>query len=114
MENARDNRDIRALTLSGMKGAISMCWYSGATFSRGVSRLVGRSPKARFVVLYYHEVPGGARGCFARQMRALSRGSTVLRAAHAAGLPDGGSYVAITFDDAFRSVRTNAVPELLS
>ena len=47
-------------------------------------------------------------------MQALSRSTTVVRAAHAGPLPDGGSYVAITFDDAFRSVRTNAVPELLS
>lgn len=77
-------------------------------------RLVGRRPSARFVVLYYHEVPTEARTRFARQMEALTRGTTVVRAAHTGPLPDGGSYVAITFDDAFRSVRTNALPELLS
>ena len=98
----------------GVKVAISMLWYSGAELSRGLMRLAGRSPSARFVVLYYHEVPEEARTRFARQMQALSRGTTVVRAAHAGPLPDGGSYVAITFDDAFRSVRTNAVPELLS
>jgi peptidoglycan/xylan/chitin deacetylase (PgdA/CDA1 family) len=47
-------------------------------------------------------------------MEALSRKTTVVRAAHTGALPDGGSCVAITFDDAFRSVLTNAVPELLS
>ena len=47
-------------------------------------------------------------------MEALSRRTKVVRAAHMGELPDGGSCVAITFDDAFRSVRTNALPELLS
>lgn len=95
----------------GMKLGISMLWYTCATLSCGLMRLAGRTPSARFVVLYYHEIP--ARGCFARQMHALSRRATVVRASHAGALPDGGSYVAITFDDAFESVRRNAVPELL-
>jgi peptidoglycan/xylan/chitin deacetylase (PgdA/CDA1 family) len=46
-------------------------------------------------------------------MQTLSRSTTVVRAAHGGGLPDGSSCVAITFDDAFRSVGANAVPELL-
>ena len=43
-------------------------------------------------------------------MEALSRGTTVVRAAHTGPLPDGGPYVAITFDDAFRSVRRMLCP----
>jgi peptidoglycan/xylan/chitin deacetylase (PgdA/CDA1 family) len=114
MENATDKRHIRAITERGVKVAISMVWYSGAGLSRGLMRLAGRSPRARFVVLYYHGVPEEARTRFARQMQALSRSTTVVRAAHAGALPDRSSYVAITFDDAFRSVHTTAVPELLS
>jgi peptidoglycan/xylan/chitin deacetylase (PgdA/CDA1 family) len=114
MENATDKRGIGAITLSGVKVAISTLWYSGDALSRGLMRLAGREPTARFVVLYYHGVPEEARTCFARQMQALSRSTTVVRAAHAGALPDRSSNVAITFDDAFRSVRTNAVPELLS
>ena len=114
MENATDQRSIGAMAERGVKVAISMLWYSGAELSRGVMRLAGRSPAPRFVVLCYHEVPEEARARFARQMEALSRGTTVLRAAHTGPLPDRGSFVAITFDDAFRSVRTNALPELLS
>jgi peptidoglycan/xylan/chitin deacetylase (PgdA/CDA1 family) len=91
-----------------------MLWYSGDELSRALMRLAGRRPPARFVVLYYHEVPDTARTRFARQMRALSRGTTVVRAAHAGPLSDRGPHVAITFDDAFRSVRTNALPELLT
>jgi peptidoglycan/xylan/chitin deacetylase (PgdA/CDA1 family) len=108
-----DKNSIGEITSSGAKVAVSTLWYSGATLSRGLMRLVGRSPTARFVVLYYHDVPEAARSRFARQMRALSRSAKVVRAAHSEALPDGRSCVAITFDDAFRSVRTHAVPELV-
>ena len=113
MENATDRPDIGTIAERGVKVGISMLWYSGATLSRGLMRLAGRTPRARFVVLYYHEVTDEARTRFARQMQALSRSTTVVRAAHTGALPDGSSCVAITFDDAFRSVRANAVPELL-
>jgi len=102
------------MTERGVKVAISVLWYSGTALSRGLMRLAGRTPAARFVVLYYHEVPDKARSRFAGQMHTLSRTTTVVRAAHNGTLPPGGYYAAITFDDAFRSVRTNAVPELLS
>ena len=46
-------------------------------------------------------------------MQALSRFATMVRAGHAGALPSGAFCVAITFDDAFRSVRENAAPELL-
>jgi peptidoglycan/xylan/chitin deacetylase (PgdA/CDA1 family) len=106
-------REIGANTSRRVKLAISLLWYSGAALSAGVMKLAGRRPKARFVVLYYHGVPDDARARFASQMKALSRSTTVVRAAHAGVLPEGSDYVAITFDDAFQSVRTNAVPELL-
>jgi peptidoglycan/xylan/chitin deacetylase (PgdA/CDA1 family) len=111
---ATDQRGIGATAERGVKVAISVLWYSATELSRILMRLTGRGPSTRFVVLYYHEVPEAARACFARQMEALSRGTTVVRAAHAGPLPGRGSHVAITFDDAFRSVGTNAVPELLS
>ncbi len=114
MNTHADKRGNGASASRRTKVAISVLWYSGTALSRGLMRLVGRRPSARFVVLYYHEVPTEGRTRFARQMEALTRGTTVVRAAHTGPLPDGGSYVAITFDDAFRSVRTNALPELLS
>lgn len=114
MNTHADKRGNGASASRRTKVAISVLWYSGTALSRGLMRLVGRRPSARFVVLYYHEVPTEARTRFAHQMEALTRGTTVVRAAHTGPLPDGGSYVAITFDDAFRSVRTNALPELLS
>jgi peptidoglycan/xylan/chitin deacetylase (PgdA/CDA1 family) len=113
MDNGTNKRDVWTVAERAVKLAISMLWYSGDELSRALMKLAGRRPTARFVVLYYHEVPEQARTRFAHQMQALSRGTTVVRAAHAGPLPDQGSYVAITFDDAFQSVRTNAVPELL-
>lgn len=100
--------------VSHLKVTISLLWYLGALLSRRLARLAGHRPEPRFVVLYYHEVPNGCRAGFARQMRALSRSASVVRAGHVGPLPDGDLHVAITFDDAFRSVRVNAVPELLS
>jgi peptidoglycan/xylan/chitin deacetylase (PgdA/CDA1 family) len=111
---AAAKRGTGATISHATKVGVSVLWYSGASLSRGLMRLAGRSPKPRFVVLYYHEVPEELRPCFARQMQALTRVATVVRAAHAGDFPDAGSYVAITFDDAFQSVRRNAVPELLS
>jgi peptidoglycan/xylan/chitin deacetylase (PgdA/CDA1 family) len=105
---------IRTISSRGLKVGISVLWYSGTSVSRGLMRLAHWTPKARFVVLYYHEVPDEDRARFARQMRALSRRTTVVRAAHTGSLRDGAHYVAITFDDAFKSVLTNAVPELVS
>jgi peptidoglycan/xylan/chitin deacetylase (PgdA/CDA1 family) len=112
-DTAAGRHGFREVASRSMKVAISVLWYSGASASRALTRLSGRRPKARLVVLYYHGVPDEARARFAGQMQALSRKTTVVRAAHVGELPNGGDCVAITFDDAFRSVGTNAVPELV-
>lgn len=97
-----------------VKVAISAIWYSSDLIVRRLMRLIGRRVKPRFVVLYYHGVDHASHGEFARQMDALARHATVLSASYTGKLPDAAPCVAITFDDAFRSVLENAVPELLS
>lgn len=97
---------------NAIKVAISMLWYAGDRLHCGLARVVGRRPDSRLIVLYYHSVAGDARESFARQMQSLSRIATVVPAGHTGPLPGGSHCVAITFDDAFRSVRENAVPEL--
>ncbi len=114
MDDPTDKRGMNPINARGVKVAISALWYTCAALSRGATRLAGRTPASRFIVLYYHGVPDDARAGFARQMRVLARGATVVRAAHSGPLGGGRSYVAITFDDAFRSVGANAVPELVS
>ena len=113
IENRPNKRGTRRMS-GAAKLSISVLWYCGTALGDGLMRLAGGAPKGRFVVLYYHGVPEEARNCFARQMQALTRKITVVRAAHPGPLSDGRSYAAITFDDGFRSVLENAVPELLS
>ena len=102
------------MTKDDLKVAISAAWYSADVVARSVMRVAGRRPKPRFIVLYYHGVDDGTQQGFARQMDALARHATVVRASHTDELPDKAWCVGITFDDAFRSVLENAIPELLS
>jgi peptidoglycan/xylan/chitin deacetylase (PgdA/CDA1 family) len=67
--------------------------------------------RARMVILYYHDIPDGARAGFARQMDMLTRRATVV-GADWRGEGTQRLLCAITFDDAFNSVLTTALPEL--
>jgi peptidoglycan/xylan/chitin deacetylase (PgdA/CDA1 family) len=102
------------MTKDDLKVAISAVWYSADVVARSLMRVAGRRPKPRFVVLYYHGVDDGTQPGFARHMEALARQATVVRASHTGELPDQTWCVGITFDDAFRTVLKNAIPELLS
>jgi peptidoglycan/xylan/chitin deacetylase (PgdA/CDA1 family) len=70
------------------------------------------APPAQLVVLYYHAVREQDKASFAAQMRLLKDSTKVVDAEHAGPLPAGPLYTAITFDDAFVSVRENALPAL--
>jgi peptidoglycan/xylan/chitin deacetylase (PgdA/CDA1 family) len=76
------------------------------------AKLVGRQPRSRCVVLYYHAVPATQRSRFLAQMEILCKHATPIRAGHQAPLKPGRRYAAVTFDDAFLSVIENALPEL--
>lgn len=82
--------------------------------SRGSSALRGPfgGSGAQLVVLFYHAVREQDRGSFAAQMKLLKESTTVIDAAHTGPLSAGPRYTAITFDDAFVSVRDNALPAL--
>jgi peptidoglycan/xylan/chitin deacetylase (PgdA/CDA1 family) len=96
------------------KIGISLIYYVVREIGGLVLRLLGRQPRGRLTILYYHEVTAGCRSNFARQMEALSRNAVVVPASHRGPLPSAKNRkcVAITFDDAFRSVAENALPEL--
>jgi peptidoglycan/xylan/chitin deacetylase (PgdA/CDA1 family) len=96
-----------------IKIAISIVWYCGERLGHAFTHATGRRAEPRFVVLYYHGVAEHAAAGFARQMGSLSRSATVIRAGHSGPLPPARRCVAITFDDAFRSVRERALPELV-
>lgn len=94
-----------------LKIAIS-CFFYGLWWPIFVlAELLGRDLGQRLVILYYHGVPDWNRTRFARQMNMLARRTTVVGADWRGGRAKG-PLCAITFDDAFSSVLTNALPEL--
>ena len=110
-ESTSDTRKVIDLR-RGLKICVSLIFYLVRQVGRVVLRLLGRQPKERLTILYYHGVTAGCRANFARQMGALGRRARVVPASYRGPLPEGRKCVAITFDDAFRSVAENALPEL--
>jgi peptidoglycan/xylan/chitin deacetylase (PgdA/CDA1 family) len=77
-----------------------------------VSRLSGKPPNGKCVILYYHSVPANQRQQFSRQMDTLLRHTKPLSLLNAPPLRPGVHHVAVTFDDALRNLLKNAIPEL--
>jgi len=75
-------------------------------------RAFGRRVPGTCVVIYYHAVPSKHRASFAAQLDHVSARARILPADYAGPLADGQHHVVITFDDGYRSVAENAVPEL--
>ncbi len=71
-------------------------------------------PGPRRIVLYYHSVRAETLPTFARQMEYLARTCEVVPACRilSASFTKGKNLVSITFDDAFVSVRDQAIPVL--
>ena len=86
-----------------VKNLIARGWDVGA-------RLVPTAPK--LTILYYHAVPAERADAFDAQMAYLRRETNLVYADHAGPLASDRPNVAVTFDDAFRSVRENALPAL--
>ena len=95
-----------------LKLSISIVFLLYCLAERLVRLVAGKPGSGVFVILYYHPVPDSGRERFARQMDVL------LKTGKAVGLEDGAPRegkehcVAVTFDDAYRSVLRNALPEL--
>jgi peptidoglycan/xylan/chitin deacetylase (PgdA/CDA1 family) len=88
----------------GVKTAIATAWDLGARVAR---------PAPKLTILYYHAVAPGRAEAFDAQMAYLKRTANVVGADHAGPLASDRPNVAVTFDDAFRSVRENALPALV-
>lgn len=73
---------------------------------------IGKAPKGRAVVLYYHSVRDQDRDRFARQMEILSRSARPFAVELPPLMEGRGLYAAVTFDDGFACVARNGVPEL--
>jgi peptidoglycan/xylan/chitin deacetylase (PgdA/CDA1 family) len=92
--------------------AVSTGYWALLALSGAVRRLLGRGAP-RCVVLYYHAVRPADRANFAWQMEELARLARPVRVG-ASEIPVNGHrlYAMVTFDDGFRSVAENALPEL--
>lgn len=80
--------------------------------AEGAGLLVGRSPRARCVVLAYHAVTPAERSRFGAQMDILLRFAKPVPADVSSLPAGGGKYAAVTFDDGFENICVNALPEL--
>jgi peptidoglycan/xylan/chitin deacetylase (PgdA/CDA1 family) len=65
------------------------------------------------VVLAYHSVPSDKINRFKKQMRILKRFTTPIAINYDGPFDSLTRYSIVTFDDAFKSVVTNAVPEMI-
>ena len=88
---------------SSLKTAIAIVWD-------GVARLSRPAPK--LTILYYHAVAPNRADAFDAQMAHLKRIANLVYADHSGPLATDRPNVAVTFDDAFRSVREHALPAL--
>ncbi len=88
---------------SQLKTAIAMGWDRAERVRR---------PPPKLTILYYHAVRPDQRDAFNAQMAALKREANIVAPDHSGPLDADRPNIAVTFDDAFRSVREHALPAL--
>ncbi len=96
------------------KLGISLAYFAAQYSTVTINRFAGRPPRPKLRVLYYHAVRPEQQAGFARQVQALARWARVVAADwHGETAACAGrTTVALTFDDAFQSVQTHAIPVL--
>jgi peptidoglycan/xylan/chitin deacetylase (PgdA/CDA1 family) len=95
-----------------LKFSISALWFMSDYVLRLFMRLLGRMPNATCVILYYHSVSDVQKLAFVRQLDIVTSMTIPISIDHVPKLLPGKRYSAITFDDGFENIITNAVPEL--
>jgi peptidoglycan/xylan/chitin deacetylase (PgdA/CDA1 family) len=93
---------------------ISVFFLAGVRVQQAFSRMLGRTPTATCVVLYYHSIAPEYRKVFGKQMDMVLRFTNPIDGEHLPELLPGIRYSVITFDDGFEDVIENALPELVS
>jgi peptidoglycan/xylan/chitin deacetylase (PgdA/CDA1 family) len=88
-----------------VKMAVALVWYAGQAVLRPFR---GR----RLTIIFYHAVRPEQRARFERQIRGLARRAELVWPDHVTHELRGKPMVAVTFDDAFRSMRDNGLPVL--
>ena len=99
------SRDVQPMSIkSTVKATVATGW--------DFTSRVRRSPP-KLTILYYHAVPAGLAHRFDAQMAYLKANANIVNPDHAGPLDPTRPNVAVTFDDAFRSVREHALPSLV-
>jgi peptidoglycan/xylan/chitin deacetylase (PgdA/CDA1 family) len=94
------------------KLAIAILFFIGNNVVRGIRSLVGKDTRPTLVIITYHAVKAPQTVHFEKQM------NTLLKIGSPISLNDGihslksVCNIAVTFDDAYQSVITNAIPVL--
>ena len=94
------------------KLVISGCWLACLAIDRSIRQLL-RVWRPKLTILYYHSIPRAEVTAFDWQMSYLRKNCLVVRADHQGVLGETRPNVAVTFDDAFRSVREQALASLI-
>jgi peptidoglycan/xylan/chitin deacetylase (PgdA/CDA1 family) len=95
-----------------VKLGISLEVYASDAVAAFLRRLTGRAARGSCVVIYYHSVDASEQARFAKQMDQLLSYAKPIAATETADLKPGTRYVAVTFDDGFKTFYDCALPEL--
>lgn len=96
-----------------MSFVLSLCVFLQDCLLNLWKRLLGWRVPGTCVFLNYHSITADTRPKFVAQMAMLSRLTQPLPALRCQKLADGVHFAAVTFDDAFRSFATHALPVLV-
>ena len=91
---------------------ISLGIFGLDLFRQAVRRAIGRRGAPSTIVLAYHSVSRNERKAFAKQMDQLLRYAKPCRADAPAAQSALDRYVAVTFDDGYKTLLDYAIPEL--
>lgn len=91
---------------------ISLAFASWQEARARSARLLRREPPARAIVITYHDVSAEEMSGFEAQMRLLKRFAIPVRASLLDPLSAGRIHVAVTFDDGYQNLLSNALPVL--
>ena len=101
------------MTVRLVKLVISIIVWVFDRLKNALYRLFGFETPGMCFVLYYHAIFPEQRDRFSHQMDDLVRIAQPVSGSEMESLEKGISYVVVTFDDGFRCVVENALPELI-
>jgi len=97
-----------------LKVIIAVIYFFFTRLYSGVRILMGMKIFQTLIVLTYHSVPRRQKDKFKRQMNLLVSMGQPVKLGTPLSASGKNNYIAVTFDDAYRSVLENALPILIS